>query len=213
MAILVAIPELSIAQSQSQCDNSDFFYQNFTNWSGFTGSCCPISANAPGIAAGRHTIINTPGTDPNSCGGLQILPPGISQVARLGDGNVGAQAERLRYTINPVTAGNALFIYGFAVVLESPGHSCSEQPRFQVRVTNAAGQLVDPNCANYNYASGGCGTNQGNFSNCGGVEWQDWQTGALDDFVSQADGPLKRVIILIHSGKINIKFVDRGFFK
>jgi len=180
MAILVAIPELSIAQSQSQCDNSDFFYQNFTNWSGFTGSCCPISANAPGIAAGRHTIINTPGTDPNSCGGLQILPPGISQVARLGDGNVGAQAERLRYTINPVTAGNALFIYGFAVVLESPGHSCSEQPRFQVRVTNAAGQLVDPNCANYNYASGGCGTNQGNFSNCGGVEWQDWQTGALD---------------------------------
>ncbi|MBX7181971.1 MAG: PKD domain-containing protein [Bacteroidia bacterium] len=171
---------MSYSQSQSQCDNSDFFFQNFNGWNGFTGGCCPIVANTPGLVPGRHTIISAPGVDPNTCGGLQILPPGVPQVARLGDSNVGAEAERLRYTIPIVTPGNALFIYSFAVVLESPGHSCSEQPRFQVKVTNAAGNVIDPNCASYNYASGGCGTNQGNFSNCNGVEWQNWQTAALD---------------------------------
>lgn len=173
--------------SQSQCDNTDFFYGNFVNWQGFTGSCCPINTPTNGIVPGRHTVITTPGVDPLTCGGLQILPPGVPSVARLGDSNVGAQAERLRYQISPVTAGNALFIYNFAVVLESPGHSCSQQPRMQVRVTDQAGTLVDPNCASYNYAAGGCGTTAGSFVNCGGLQYQNWQTAALDltNFIGQ----------------------------
>ena len=173
----------SFAQvSQSQCDNSDFFYGNFNNWSGFTGNCCPVNVNTPGIVNGQHTIINTPGPDPNSCGGVLMLPPGVTSVARLGNATAGYGAERLRYQIAPVTPGNALFIYNYAVIYENPcsGHSCSEMPSFSVRVTNAAGQLVDPNCANYSYKPCNCGGSAGSFGTCGGWKYQDWRTAALD---------------------------------
>jgi len=130
------------AFSQNGCPNADFSFQDFTNWQGFTGTysaCCPT----PGIVAGRHTIINTPGTDANACNNLQVLPPGLSVGARLGNESVGAQAERLRYSL-VVDASNSLFFYRYAVVLEDPNHSPSEQPKFDIKVLNASNQVIDP---------------------------------------------------------------------
>ena len=131
------------AFSQNGCPNADFSFQDFTNWQGFTGTysaCCPT----PGIVPGRHTIINTPGTDANACNNLQVLPPGLSVGARLGNESVGAQAERLRYSL-VVDASNSLFFYRYAVVLENPpNHSPSEQPKFDIKVLNASNQVIDP---------------------------------------------------------------------
>ncbi len=173
--------------SYSQNNNFDFSLMDFTNWNAYVGSCCPIYANTASNDQSRFTIINTPSFDPYTCSGLQILPAGVNQVARLGNSFIGAEAEKLKYTFNPVTVGNALVFINFAIVLESPNHTCSEQPRFEIRAYNASGTSIDASCDSYSYAAGGCGINQGNFIPCSGVEWQDWKTAFLDltSFIGQ----------------------------
>ena len=104
----------TLYSQQCCCVNSNFNLNNFTNWQGFTGNYGNPAAS-PGIVGGRHDIITTQGIDPNTCGGLQMIPPGSNRSARLGNGNTGAQGERLTYTM-AVTSLNALFVYKYACV-------------------------------------------------------------------------------------------------
>jgi len=148
---------------------------NFTNWVGYTGtytSCCPTQ----GIVNGRHTIM-TGGTDPKTNNLLNVLPPGATRSARLGNSNVNYEAERLRYTLT-VTPQNSLFIYKYAVVLEDPGHSASDQPKFNIRVLNSSGNLIDPVCGFYSVVSSG--SIPGFQSAPGSVRWKNWTTVGLN---------------------------------
>lgn len=152
------------------CPNANFSNGNFTNWTGFTGTYTN-PGQTPGIVAGRHTIITTPGVDPFSCGGLSVLPPGGTTSARLGNSNTGAQGERLRYQMT-VDQSNALFIYKYAVVLENPaGHTPTEQPEFSVRILNQSGVQIGGTCGTYTVYGGQAGQN---FQTCGGVTWLPW---------------------------------------
>jgi len=158
------------SKAQSGCPNSDFSFGDFTNWVGYTGTftaCCPTV----GIVAGRHTIINAPGTDPRTGNLLSVLPPGSSVCAKLGNENVGAEAERLRYTLT-VTPQSALFIYKYAVVMEDPGHAASDQPKFNISVLNSSGNLIDPVCGFYSVVSSG--SIPGFQTAPGSVMWKNW---------------------------------------
>ena len=160
------------AFSQNGCPNADFSFQDFTNWQGFTGTygaCCPT----PGIVAGRHTIMNVPGTDANTGNLLSVLPPGLSVGARLGNQNVGAEAEKLRYEL-VVDASNALFFYRYAVVLEDPSHSQSEQPKFDINVIASSSVGL---CGEYHVVSGG---SIPGFQSYGSTRWKDWTTVGID---------------------------------
>ena len=117
---------ISIASS-GQCLNTDFEYGDFTGWTGRRGSCCPINLPFPGIVPGRHTIM-TPGIDPHSCGNLNTVYQGGFS-ARLGNDNVGSQAEGLQYTFT-VDPLSTLVQYAYAVVFQDPGHDGGEQPIF-----------------------------------------------------------------------------------
>src|SRR3990167_11438500 len=112
------------------CPNANFSQNNFTGWSGFTGNY-NNPGQTHGIVNGRHTIINTQGVDPYSCGGLNMIPPGATSSCRLGNNGTGAQGEQLRYQMT-VDATNALFVYKYAVVLEDPGHTPAEIGRAHV---------------------------------------------------------------------------------
>src|SRR5687768_5117909 len=149
LGILLTFGSNSVNGQSTYCVNADFEMGNFTNWQGFTGSCCPIAVVPSGIVPGRHTIMSAPGIDPNTCGGLQILPAFAGGfVCRLGNDNVNAEAEQLEYDLS-VDSNNALFVYRFAVVLEDPGHSSFDQPRFNIRVLDSLGVVVDPICGQY----------------------------------------------------------------
>ena len=161
--------------AQTVCPNSDFSQGGFNGWTGRTGNY-NNPAQATGIVNGRHTIITTPGIDPNTCGGLQMLPPGATTSARLGNQSTGSEAEQLIYQTN-VTAGNSLFVYKYAVVLEDAGHTPAEQPEFRVRVLNQAGQQVSGNCGIYTVYGGQPGQN---FQTCGGVTWLPWTIVGVD---------------------------------
>lgn len=131
---------------QSTCPNADFEQGNFNGWTGYRGGCCPITANIPGIVNGRHTIMSGGGMDPFSNGTLPVVAPGGVYSARLGNSNVGAQAERLAYSFL-VDATRALFIYRYAVVLEDPNHTVADQPRFEINVFDQNGSTID--CGTY----------------------------------------------------------------
>jgi PKD repeat protein len=176
LGILLTFGSNSVkAQSTSYCVNADFEVGDFTNWQGFTGSCCPINVPNPGIVPGRHTIISAPAIDPNTCNGLQVLPAFAGgHVCRLGNDNVNAEAEQLRYDL-AVDSNNALFVYRFAVVLEDPGHAPQDQPRFEIRVLDSLGNVVDPICGQYFVESG---QSIPGFQTCvnSGTVWKDWTT-------------------------------------
>jgi gliding motility-associated-like protein len=170
ITLLALVFNITYLVAQNTCPNSDFSQANFNNWQGFTGNYTNPAQTA-GITPGRHTIMNASAFDPNTCNGLNVLPPGASFSARLGNAGTGAQGEQLRYTLS-VTNQNALFVYKYAVVLENPaGHSPTEQPEFRMRILNQSGQQIGGNCGQYTVYGGQPGQN---FQVCGGVTWLPW---------------------------------------
>ncbi len=161
-------------QWAQNCPNVDFSSGTFANWQGRTGTCCPINLPTPGIVAGRHTIIAAPGFDPNTGGGLVLPAPGFGQVARLGNNGTGAQAEGLSYTLT-VDPTNALFVYTYAVVLEEPGHTPAEQPRFELQVRDQFNNIIP--CTYYEVAAG---AGVPGFQSFGAIIWKDWEQVGVD---------------------------------
>lgn len=162
------------------CPNSDFSKLNFSNWDGYIGTysnCCPTKITTPG----RHTIIDTTLIDTNlfdkrTGGRLRMIPPGEKQCARLGNEQVGAQAEKLVYNFK-VTPLNSILVYKYAVVFEDPAHAISEQPKFEIKVIDSLGYLVNPTCGYYKVVSS---ANITGFENFGTVRWRNWTTNAID---------------------------------
>jgi gliding motility-associated-like protein len=190
--LIINILKSSIVFGQSGCPNSDFSMGNFTDWSGSTGinSAGDYSSIVNGIVQGttnsgpfdpgQQTLINAPGTDPNTGNALNVLPPTGTSCCRLGNANYNAHAERLSYTL-PVTASNCIFTYQYAVVLEDPSHTASDQPKFTIYVKNSAGNVVDPTCGIYEVTAA-AGIPGFNTYTGGGttVRWKDWTTVGID---------------------------------
>lgn len=174
--ILISVVQLTY--SQSSCPNSDFSMNNFTNWQGRTGTCCPINTPTLGIVATRHTIMTGAGTDPNTGNQLPVVCPGYTFSARLGNQAVSypAMAEALSYQITvQADSSNALFFYNYAVVLEDPSHTASEQPRFELVVRDQFGNIIP--CTSYLVSASG---NMPGWQNNGTRRWKPWESVGVD---------------------------------
>jgi gliding motility-associated-like protein len=163
------------------CYNADFELGNFTGWQGRRGDCCPITLPNNGITNGRQTIMS-PGIDPNTCGGLSTVYSGNFS-ARLGNDNVGAEAEALYFNFT-VTPQSTLVQYAYAVVFEDPGHTDDEQPRFNSRVRLSDGSIIA--CTDYMVTAA---SDLPGFQSCPGIDsqgdpvniaWRDWSTVTVD---------------------------------
>ncbi|MCF8220559.1 MAG: gliding motility-associated C-terminal domain-containing protein [Cryomorphaceae bacterium] len=174
-SILISFSFLSLAQ-QAACFNADFEDNSFTNWNGFYGSCCGINTPNQGFT-NQHQIMVGPGTDPMvaACGNLSIVPPGGNYSAMVGDfTGTGAQASRLQYNFS-ITPQSNMIIVSYAVVLQDPGHSVMQQPRFEAQLYDAAGNPLP--CTFYQVAAA---SGVPGFQNCGQYRWKDWTTFGVD---------------------------------
>ena len=176
LIILIFILLSCLTAHAQICPNfTDLYGPNVTAFTGNTSN--PFIAQ--GVVTGRHTLITQQGTDLNTGGALQLLPAGETQVIKLGNEQVGKQAEALRYTFT-VDKDNAVLLLKFAVVLEDPDHPTAAQPRFVVRITDTDGNLTEP-CAEYDVSAGanipGFQTYQKNNRT---VRWRDWTNMGLD---------------------------------
>jgi gliding motility-associated-like protein len=160
------------------CVNLGFDENTFNLWTGYTGSYTTIgtATEVQGIVGGRHEIMTGPGTDANTGGNITVVAPNNVYSTRLGNESVGAQGDRLEYSMT-VSAQNALFIYQYAVVLEDPSHSTNAQPTFDIEVLDQAGNVIDPICGVYHVTAGG---SIPGFVSLGTVRYKDWAGVGLD---------------------------------
>ena len=147
--------------TESCPDNLDFEFGDFTNWQCYTGrvdsvgttNVITVFPSPPTV--NRHTII--PRTIPSAIDPFGLFPTnppdGSNAAVRLGNTQVGAQAERIRYTIHvPLNDSNFSIVYDYAVVFQDPGHTTWTQPRFITRLLDSAtNTYID--CASFEYIS------------------------------------------------------------
>lgn len=165
-----------LSYGQSTCPNSDFTMNNFTNWVGKTGTCCPISLPTTGIVNGRHTIMTGAGMDPNTANQVPVVCPGYTFSARLGNSSTSRQAESLSYQIfvQP-DSSNALFFYNYAVVLQDPSHTPADQPRFELQVRDQYNNIIP--CTEYIVTAG---QNIPGFQSNGSIRYKNWESVGVD---------------------------------
>jgi gliding motility-associated-like protein len=142
-------------------DNIGFEFGDFTNWQCYTGQVDSIGntnvitviPSAP--TANRHVIY--PRSIPSALDPFGLFPTnppdGSNFAVKLGNTGVGAQAERITYTIHvPLNDSNFSIKYNYAVVLQDPGHTIWTQPRFNAKlIDSATGLYIE--CASFEYIS------------------------------------------------------------
>lgn len=140
-------------------------YGNFSN---------PYSNN--GVMTNRHTVVTTPSYDVNTGYMLPTIPDCRDYSIRLGNENTGAEAESISVNYLVDTTNADLLLLQYAVVMEDPGHSPEDQPRFTLEILNNNNQVIDGTCGYENFiASSGLG-----WSSYGGVIWNEWTTVGMD---------------------------------
>jgi gliding motility-associated-like protein len=154
-------PVVNNANTTACPNNIDFENGNFTNWRTYTGTVDSIGTRnvitvAPSApVANRHRIITRANPSAMDFFGLFPTnpPDGSNYAVRLGNTNIGAQAERIAYTIRvPQNDSNFSIKYNYAVVFQDPGHTAWSQPRFTARLLDSAtNSYID--CYSYEYIS------------------------------------------------------------
>ena len=165
--LLLLLCNMTILHAQI-CDNADFENGDTSGWKGFTGGIDrrgKVTINDPGMVEGRHTITRGFDMDEVAAGCGIDIPKVEGSGAfsfRLGNNQVGAQAESIRKTF-VVEPGQEFFLYKYAVILEDPRHRPFEQPRFEVRIFDEDGNLAP--CGEFKVRAGPNATNEG-FREC-----------------------------------------------
>ncbi len=185
---------------ETSCNNSNFSTGTWNNWIGCFGYFDPVTnCQTPGFSLPGmyphplHKLIPSPGwEDAQTCYGLINVFPGEAFAARLGDTmytaqgtpkNIPKEAE-LKYAVS-VNSNSYLFIYRYAIILQTGGHNSNQQPDFKVQITNAAGVELDPTCGSYYITAQNNGPPAPGWGLCtavtnGNVYWKGWTTVGMD---------------------------------
>ena len=139
----------------------------------------------------RHVVNWTPDKyDPRTGGQLKIIPDGKFASVRLGNWDVNAEQESLSYSYTVDAANEAILLVEYAIVMQDPGHSHDDQPRFKLEIIDEWGEKVDSLCGTADFYADMnregwhkyVDTEGGN----GIVTWKDWTTIGLN--LSAFDG-------------------------
>ena len=156
-----------------------------TNFAPYTGSYSNPNQNFGLIDYGywdvrsRHTVhYDTSEVDPRTDSLLHTVPPGEEASVRLGNWLPGGEGESFTYAYDVDTNIFDLMYLRYAVVMENPGHTMTNQPRFTLEILNANDTLIDPVCGYADFfASDSLGWN----SVPGTVTiWKDWTLVGFD---------------------------------
>lgn len=174
--VFIFLLAISGTKAQTCIDLSNLNVPNVTGTYGSFSSPYQhtgIIDNGSSSSLSRHTVITVNGTDPRTLNALHTIPDNEPYSVRLGNWLTGAQAESISYDMNVDTTVGSILLLKYAAVLEDPGHTAVEQPRFRFEVLNQNGQMIDQQCLFADFvANESLGWNSCYYS--GTVLWKDW---------------------------------------
>ena len=135
--------------------NLDFEFGDLTNWECRSGPLSvPITSWAVGQQPNRHTIITSTTAGTDFYGGFpELCPNGSGYSVKLGNAQGGALGESISYTYTiPSTLTVFSMMFHYAVVLQDPNHSVSQQPRFRARITDLSTNQPIP-CVTFDFTA------------------------------------------------------------
>lgn len=95
----------------------------------------------------RHTVNWKQGEYDSRTGNrLRTIPEGSFASVRLGNWEIGGEAEGIEYDYLVDTMGADILLVKYAVVLESPGHGVMNDPYFRIEILDEAGNVIDSQC-------------------------------------------------------------------
>ena len=147
-----------------------------------------------------RTVITNSRGDTTAC--LKTVPKGEFGSVRLGNWNTGAEYESMTFHYTVESSSNAVLLIHYAMILENPNHTASEQPRFTLDVFDENGESIDTKCASVDFhAPTEAEWNDPEvrsiwhqltyYDNAGGsgrlINWQEWKTIgiSMEDYVGQ----------------------------
>lgn len=172
-------------------DNHCINYMNLTgpNVTCYYGMNNPNDQSSPYTSVGaldygsstmesRHTVhLDQNEYDMNTGYKLKVIPDGALGVVRLGNWNIGAEAEAVEYSFVVDSAMQGILLVKYAIVMEDPGHDEIAQPRFLLEIIDEKGRVIDTDCGYADFAADK--SREGWHVEEGGntpVVWKDWTT-------------------------------------
>ncbi len=108
---------------------------------------------------------------------LRTVPPGEIASVRLGNWKGGGQGESITYEYFVDTAAYDLLVLKYAAVLQQPGHSQNEQPRFDFAIYDENNNKINSDCYSAVFIPG---YTRSSWHEYNGVSWKDWTTVGID---------------------------------
>jgi|GEM_PF-977848 len=164
------------------CDpNVDFETGTPSNWQYYQGTISPgpvYSLTPTPHDPIVHTIMSGSTVDP--FGGFPVEGQGLYSL-RLGhdSDNLGAKAMSASYYVHVPTTGTYSIIYHYAIVMQEPSHSISDEPRFEAWASDSiTGSVIPYSTTSLIPISPGFITSSS--PRWGGVHYKPWSTGVID---------------------------------
>ena len=182
---------LGVQHLSAQTENMDFELGNYNFWTLDTGvRPNPINVDwnpPPAQDLSTQIQIMNPSRPPLDENGLACMPAPVNVPSvypmgafssKIGDIEGGRKAARISRTFT-VTPEQSYLQYSYAVVMDDPGHSQDDQPKFVVNIKDSNGQVVT--CGKFEAFAGPNALSKG-FVNCDNSRLQilPWTSGGAD---------------------------------
>lgn len=156
LSVILFFATTLAAFAQNCPTNIGFEAGDFTGWSCYAGTITGgnLILNATDPIPGRHTILkNTSPQAKDPYGKFPVnCPNGSGYSLMLGNSGIGAQAERVTYSIKiPDDNKNYTLVYYYAVVFENPNHTPEQQPAFTANVYDATAKVLINGCQSHTF--------------------------------------------------------------
>jgi hypothetical protein len=126
----------------------------------------------------RHTVNWKQGEYDSRTGNrLRTIPEGSFASVRLGNWEIGGEAEGIEYDYFVDTMGADILLVKYAVVLESPGHGPMNDPYFSIEILDKVGNVIDSQCGEFVFTPENSSVVWNRYND---FVWKDWTSIGLD---------------------------------